>query len=81
VKQAPIIIHAEELRSGSFPTKEWNGVWTAARPLSGGGLRDRFRYAWMVFTGRADALVWFNDGWAGRESDFEAFRRRRGMEA
>lgn len=57
-RDAPAIIHAEELRK--WPVlKEWNGTWTACRPVSGGGLRDRFRYAWLVFTGRADALVWF----------------------
>jgi hypothetical protein len=29
-----------------------------ARPLGYYSLRSRIRLAWMVFTGKADALVW-----------------------
>lgn len=32
--------------------------WIPARPLPYGGFRNRFRAAWLVFTGRADALIW-----------------------
>lgn len=37
-----------------------NGKWVAARPLGWQGicLKRRIKAAWMVFTGRADVLVW-----------------------
>lgn len=37
-----------------------DGRWVAARPLGRQGiyLRQRIKAAWMVFTGRADILVW-----------------------
>ncbi len=34
------------------------GLWAPTRPLGLCTLRFRFRVAWMVFTGRADAVVW-----------------------
>lgn len=35
-----------------------DGKWLPARPVGAFGVVDRFRYAWLVFTGRADALLW-----------------------
>lgn len=35
-----------------------DGRWVPARPISGGGMFDRIRLAWMVFVGKADALRW-----------------------
>jgi hypothetical protein len=37
-----------------------DGRWVAARPMGWQGLslRQRLRCAWMVFTGRWDALRW-----------------------
>lgn len=32
--------------------------WVPARPMGYAALRSRFRLAWMVFKGEADALVW-----------------------
>ncbi|MBN22697.1 MAG: hypothetical protein CL678_15540 [Bdellovibrionaceae bacterium] len=32
--------------------------WVPARPLGYPSLRNRIRIAWMVFTGKADAIVW-----------------------
>ena len=36
--------------------------WTPARPygLSGLALMTRFRAAWLVFTGKADVVKWFD---------------------
>lgn len=34
------------------------GQWWPARPYGMFSLRSRFRLAWAVFTGRADALFW-----------------------
>ena len=35
-----------------------DGTWEPARPFGMFSLRNRFRLAWMVFTGEADALRW-----------------------
>jgi hypothetical protein len=35
-----------------------NGKWVPARPINANGLKERFKLAWMVFTGKADALEW-----------------------
>ena len=35
-----------------------NGKWYPSRPLVLCSLRQRFERAWMVFTGRADVVVW-----------------------
>lgn len=40
------------------PHTEINGQWQPARPYGYFSLRSRLRLAWLVFTGRADALVW-----------------------
>ena len=34
------------------------GLWVPARPLGYTGIGRRFKAAWLVFTGRADAVVW-----------------------
>lgn len=33
-------------------------TWRPARFLGSASLLQRFRYAWLVFTGRADVLYW-----------------------
>lgn len=35
-----------------------DGRWVAARPLAGSFRWQRLRAAWLVWTGRADALTW-----------------------
>jgi hypothetical protein len=37
-----------------------NGEYVRARPVSYPSIFQRIYYAWMVFTGKADALVWNN---------------------
>jgi len=39
---------------------EIGGEWVPCRPVTYMALtlRERFRAAWMVFTGKADAVVW-----------------------
>jgi hypothetical protein len=32
--------------------------WVPARPLGYGGIFRRVKLAWMVFTGKADAVTW-----------------------
>jgi len=33
-------------------------IWVPARPMGFYSLRERFRLAWSVFKGEADALFW-----------------------
>lgn len=35
-----------------------DGRWVPARGIGYPGLANRFRCAWLVLTGRADALIW-----------------------
>ena len=35
-----------------------NGDWVPARPLGLFSLRNRFKLAWAVFTGKYDAVKW-----------------------
>lgn len=35
-----------------------NGKWVPARALGLASFVNRIRLAWLVFTGRADALIW-----------------------
>lgn len=39
-------------------TKLASGVWVPSRPLPPPQWWMRFKAAWLVFTGRADALTW-----------------------
>ncbi len=40
------------------PQTEVRGVRVPVRPFGYYGMRSRLHLAWLVFTGRADALVW-----------------------
>lgn len=35
-----------------------NNKWVPARPLGLPTFKSRLRLAWMVFTGKADVLIW-----------------------
>jgi hypothetical protein len=37
---------------------EHKGKWYPARPLGFYSMGTRIRAAWMVFTGKADAVIW-----------------------
>lgn len=54
----PGIIHINSLAEGPWPETEIGGRWVPARPLPFPSFLQRWRAAWMVFTGRADALKW-----------------------
>jgi hypothetical protein len=53
----PSIIHVHSLLDQSTQT-EIDGKWVPARPLGFSSILYRFRAAWLVWTGRADALIW-----------------------
>ena len=46
------------LYNGEVLTRLGPNNWVPARPLGYASYTLRFRAAWLVFTGRADALVW-----------------------
>lgn len=50
------------LDDGLTMTTEINGQWVPKRPLGFQGLclLTRLKYAWLVFSGRADVLQWPN---------------------
>lgn len=52
----PDIVHVETLAEG--PQTCINGKWMPARALGYMSVWHRFKCAWIVFTGKADALVW-----------------------
>jgi hypothetical protein len=53
-----LIIHINSLAEGPQTQKEIGGRWVAARPEGFGSIWYRLRATWLVFTGRADALIW-----------------------
>lgn len=58
--KTPHIYSADEIKAWDAQACGRNGLWTQARPESypGINLLWRLRMAWMVFTGKADALIW-----------------------
>lgn len=44
--------------AAGFRRPDGSRVWVPARPEGYASILVRFRAAWLVFTGRADALVW-----------------------
>lgn len=59
MKKAPIIIKLKDLyRSTDCSQICVNGKYVPARPSGYYSLRYRLKAAWLVFTGKADALIW-----------------------
>jgi len=60
MKNCPDIYSLEWLVKGNSCQAEINGKWVPARPvgLMGLNLLERFKVAWEVFVGNADAVVW-----------------------
>lgn len=42
-------------------TKTHEKQWVPARALGFGSFRSRVKIAWLVFTGKADAVIWPGD--------------------
>lgn len=55
----PSVVHADELIRWSAQI-EIDRSWWAARPLPYSNCFERWRVAWLVLTGKADALMWRN---------------------
>lgn len=58
MKKYPNLIHVELFSKEEKTTANINGRWVPARPVGLSTLSNRFYCAWMVFTGKADALKW-----------------------
>jgi hypothetical protein len=43
------------------PSKEINGIWFPCRPLGPSHLKNRLKAVWLVWTGKADVVVWPGD--------------------
>jgi len=52
------VFGAESIKKGDVLT-HIDGKWVLARPVGDTGLLWRFKCAWLVFTGKADALKWY----------------------
>lgn len=55
-----MIWHLSDLFAMASRTKVLSrfGVWVPARPLSSMSCCGRLKAAWLVFIGRADAVIW-----------------------
>ena len=60
VKKWPNILDVQTVIENAKSTQAGlpDGRWVPARPMPYCSLSERFRAAWMVFTGKADALTW-----------------------
>ena len=59
MKKTPNIFTLESLITGITENQtEIGGKWIPARPEGFYSLRYRIKAAWLVFTGKADAIVW-----------------------
>lgn len=55
----PSIVHVSAvIESAKTTAVEVNGKWVPARALGFQSSWSRLRATWLVFTGRADALIW-----------------------
>jgi hypothetical protein len=46
---------------GFAAVSRYGEEWVPTRPEGFGSIGSRFKLAWMVFTGKADVLVWPKD--------------------
>lgn len=66
----PNLISAYRLAGGAYNNTTrpiYDGTYRPARPVGGADFLQRLAWAWRVFTGRYDALVWY--GQEGRDHD------------
>jgi hypothetical protein len=51
------------------PKRNMGSGWVPARPEGFASLGNRLRCAWLVFTGKADAVTWPEDDLSWEESE------------
>lgn len=57
--KAPSLWRVNELKAHTETcAANINGKWVPCRAVGLDTIRSRIRLAWMVFTGKADALIW-----------------------
>ena len=59
--KSPNLYHLQDLKgchTGNWEMKNIEGKWVPARPIRIVGVKKRLTLAWLVFTGKADALCW-----------------------
>lgn len=59
MKKYPSVIKMNQLQADAYNNQALiNGRWVPARPLGFMSIWERFRCAWIVFTGKGDVLIW-----------------------
>lgn len=59
--RSPCIIRIDNLKNyNDTQHKTKNGEWVPARPVGFPSIKQRLLATWLVFTGKADALLWKN---------------------
>jgi len=63
MNKAPTIYTLERLLKTAVEgtEAEIDGKWVPARPLGYYSIKHRIKAAWLVFTGKADAVTWPGD--------------------
>ena len=54
----PAIRHIQDVSGMTTPKTLINNRWVLSRSLGYASLPHRIKAAWLVFTGKADALIW-----------------------
>ena len=78
----PQIFHANYIDMDTrTQTQDSNGAWVPARPLAYQhtgfrNLQNRLHLAWLVFTGKCDALQWDESGAANASDDQRSAERK-----
>lgn len=57
-KYHPNLISSLAMHNLVDSQSEIDGSWQPARPISYPSLIERLRLTWLVFTGKADVLIW-----------------------
>ncbi len=69
MKRAPNLLTIADVldavRTGPQSNAPGSPMWYAARPIGFDTIPHRLKCAWLVFTGRADALTWYSEPPAG----------------
>jgi hypothetical protein len=74
MKRIPTVYSATDIATWHVSEEHEPGVWRPARPCAIKGWRfmERLRAAWMVFTGKWDALRWGNNSgeWSNQQVNY-----------
>lgn len=71
MKKAPSIIQLNDLMEMDWPQEKINGRWSMLRPMGFYSIKHRVRCAWLVFTGKADVLLWIPPSLVRHEEELD----------